>query len=136
MTDRLEQAATEGRATRQRVQGEKSDALMGALDSIDPRLSAWSDSFVFGQVWADSHLDHEEQVLVAISALATGGHVAQLRSYLHGAQQAGIDPDKIQDALMMIVVYAGFPAALMALDEWRKVRDSHTEPTAESGKEH
>jgi 4-carboxymuconolactone decarboxylase len=133
MTDRLEQFIAEGRATRQRAQGEKSDALMAALDSIDPRLSAWSDSFVFGQVWADSNLEFEEQVLVAISALATGGHVAQLRSYLHGALQAGIDPDKLQDTLVMIVVYAGFPTALMALDEWRKVRDSHAGRSVKSG---
>ena len=64
---------------------------------------------------------------------ATGGHVAQLRSYLHGALQAGIDPDKLQDTLVMIVVYAGFPTALMALDEWRKVRDSHAGRSVKSG---
>ena len=132
MADRLEQIVEEGRARRERVQGEKADGLLAAMEAIEPRIATWSDSFVFGQVWADSHLDFEEQMLVAITALAAQGHTAQLRSYLHGAVQAGVDGDKIQDALAMMVVYSGFPAALMALDEWRKVRESHARRNAES----
>ena len=64
-------------------------------------------------------------MLVAITALAANGHALQLRSYFHGALQAGIDPDKIQDALVMMVVYAGFPGTLTVLAEWRAVRESH-----------
>ena len=77
-------------------------------------------------------MSFEEQMLVAVSALAAGGNILQLRSYLHGAVQAGIDPDKLQDALVMMVVYAGFPGALMALEEWRKVRESHARRNADS----
>ena len=68
---------------------------------------------------------------MAIAALAAQGHTAQLRTYLHGAIQAGIDPDKIQDVLVMMVVYSGFPSALMSLDEWRKVRQSYPSDTDE-----
>ena len=125
MADRLTEIAAAGRARRERAQGEKADGLMAALEAIDPRLAEWSDSFVFGQVWADSHLSFEEQMLVALTALGSTGQVMQLRSYLHGALQAGLDPDKIQDALVMLVVYSGFPNALTVLAEWRSVRDSH-----------
>jgi len=125
MADRLTEIAAAGRARREMAQGEKADGLMAALSAIDPRLAEWSDSFVFGQVWADSHLSFEEQMLVALTALGAKGQVMQLRSYLHGALQAGLDPDKIQDALVMLVVYSGFPNALNVLAEWRSVRDSH-----------
>ena len=125
MADRLTEIAAAGRARRELAQGEKAGGLLAALEAIDPRLAEWSDSFVFGQVWADSHLSFEEQMLVAVTALGAKGQVMQLRSYLHGALQAGLDPDKIQDALVMLVVYSGFPDALNVLAEWRSVRTSH-----------
>ena len=133
MADRLTEIAAAGRARRERAQGEKADGLMAALEAIDPRLAEWSDSFVFGQVWADSHLSFEEQMLVALTALGARGQVMQLRSYLHGALQAGLDPDKIQDALVMLVVYSGFPNALNVLAEWRSVRSSYERRVAEAG---
>lgn len=130
MADRLTEIAAAGRARRESAQGEKAEGLMAAVRAIDPRLAEWSDSFVFGQVWADSHLSFEEQMLVALTALGSTGQVMQLRSYLHGALQAGLDPDKIQDALVMLVVYSGFPNALTVLAEWRSVRSSHERRTA------
>ena len=138
MADRLDEIAAAGRARRERAQGEKAEGLMAALGAIDPRLAEWSDSFVFGQVWADSHLSFDEQMLVALTALGTSGQTLQLRSYLHGALQAGMDPDKIQDALVMLVVYSGFPNALTVLAEWRAVRNSHErrEAAAEEAGEH
>ena len=130
MADRLDEIAAAGRARRERAQGEKAEGLMAALGAIDPRLAEWSDSFVFGQVWDDSHLSFDEQMLVALSALGANGNLLQLRSYLYGALQAGMDPDKIQDALVMLVVYSGFPNALTVLAEWHSVRNSHERRTA------
>ena len=132
MADRLTEIAAAGRARREMAQGEKAGGLLAALEAIDPRLAEWSDSFVFGQVWADSHLSFEEQMLVALTALGAKGQVMQLRSYLHGALQSGLDPDKIQDALVMLVVYSGFPNALNVLAEWRSVRSSHERRVAEA----
>jgi len=60
-------------------------------------------------------------MLVAITALAATEHPAQLRNYLHGALQAGISARKINEALLMMVVYAGFPTALSALVVWKDV---------------
>ena len=132
MADRLTEIAAAGRVRREAAQGEKADGLMAAVKAIDPRLAEWSDSFVFGQVWADSLLSFEEQMLVALTALGSTGQVMQLRSYLHGALQAGLDPDKIQDALVMLVVYTGFPNALTVLAEWRSVRSTHERRAAEA----
>jgi len=55
-------------------------------------------------------------VVVALIALATQGHHAQLKNYLHGALQDGIPEAKLRQALTMLVVYAGFPVAIQALD--------------------
>jgi 4-carboxymuconolactone decarboxylase len=63
-------------------------------------------------------------MLVAITALAATGNADQMRNYLWGALQAGIAARKIHEALLMLVVYTGFPRALNALHVWRSVFDA------------
>ena len=113
---------TAAKERRQRAQGAKSEALQRDLDLLDSQVASWADSFVFGEVWGRSGISHEERMLVAITSLATQGRTAQLRNYLFGAVQDGISTEKVQEALVMLVVYAGFPTALVALNEWREVR--------------
>ena len=114
-----------GRAIRERAQGRKAAQLEALLGALDPELPGYADEFIFGGVWARPGLGHEERMLVAIAVLAAGGHEGQLRNYLYGALQDGIDPVKVQEALVMTCVYAGFPAALSALHLWREVLRAH-----------
>lgn len=120
-------------ARRQRAQGRKAEQLQADLQGLDPGVAEWADSFVFGQVWGRPGISHEERMLVAISSLASLGRTAQLRNYLFGAVQDGIPAEKIQEALAMLVVYAGFPVALAALTEWRAVLGSSRRHAEVSG---
>ena len=104
-----------GQERRERAQGAKADALQSALRELDGRLADWADDFVFGQVWDAPGISADEQMLVAITALATAGRTRQLCNYLHGALQAGIPEERLRSALRMLVVYAGFPVAIDAL---------------------
>lgn len=113
--------ASEGARRRRRAQGVAADKLDGLLRDIDPGVAGWADDFVFGQVWGRPGLTQDERMLVAVSALAAGGHHGHLRNYLHGALQAGVPPRKLHETLVMLVVYCGFPGTVTALHEWRKV---------------
>ena len=115
-------SASTGDSLRARAQGSRSVQLAEALAALDPDLLAWADGFIFGEVWAGEELAFEDRMLVAIVALATGGHLVQLRNYLHGALQAGIDPNRIHEALKMLVVYAGFPTAIAGMAVFQEVR--------------
>jgi 4-carboxymuconolactone decarboxylase len=114
-----------GAEIRARAQGAKAEALGAALERLDPQMREWADGFIFGDVWARDGLAFEERMLVAIALLGGSGQIAQLRNYLHGALQDGIPAEKVQETLVMTAVYAGFPAALDALDCWRAVQESH-----------
>lgn len=114
-----------GAALRARAQGARTQALGDALASLDPELLEWADEFIFGSVWSRAGLGFEDRMLVAITALATQRATPQLRNYLHGALQDGIDPDRIREALLMLVVYVGFPTALEALVVFREVVAAH-----------
>lgn len=106
---------TAGRALRARAQGRHTDKLGDALAALDPDLLDYADGFIFGSVWAGADLAFEDRMLVAITALAATGQDAQLGNYLHGALQDGMAPDRIREALKMLVVYVGFPTAITAL---------------------
>lgn len=110
-----EPRARQGAARRQRAQGAKHAALQASLVGIDPAVAEWSDGFVFGSVWAGDDLEWREQMLVAITALAAGGHHTQLRNYLHGALQGGVSEASLRQAIRMLTVYAGFPVGIQGL---------------------
>jgi 4-carboxymuconolactone decarboxylase len=105
-----------GRALRARAQGRHTDKLGEALGVLDPDLLRYADGFIFGSVWSEHpDLPFPDRMLVAITALAATGQTTQLGNYLHGALQDGIPPARIKEALKMLVVYIGFPAAISAL---------------------
>jgi 4-carboxymuconolactone decarboxylase len=110
-----------GRKLRARAQGAHSEKLGEALGALDPDLLEYADSFIFGSVWNRSELAFEDRMLVAITALASIGNTQQLNAYLHGALQDGIAPERIREALKMLVVYVGFPTAIGALAVFDKV---------------
>jgi len=122
-----------GEELRARAQGVRADALGQALADLDPELLEWADEFIFGTVWSRPGLAFEDRMLVAITALASQGATTQLRNYLHGALQDGMDPDRIREALVMLVVYVGFPTALNALVVYKEVLDAHERPLAKAG---
>jgi 4-carboxymuconolactone decarboxylase len=110
-----------GSERRIRAQGARHETLLAALTNADPDLAKWADGFIFDEVWGRDGLEFEDRMLVAIVALAAINRPAQLRNYLHGALQDGMSPCRIHEALMMLVVYVGFPTALEAIGVWRDV---------------
>jgi 4-carboxymuconolactone decarboxylase len=121
----IRNGAPSGDELRARAQGARSDALGQALADLDPELLEWADEFIFGRVWSRPGLAFEDRMLVAITALASQGATTQLRNYLHGALQDGMDPGCIREALVMLVVYVGFPTALAAVVVYKEVLDAH-----------
>lgn len=118
------QEDSSGTRRRRAMQGPKSEQLMSAVAARDPQLATWVDEFVFGQVWDREGLNESDRMLVAIAALGSLGRYNQLRTYLFGALHAGESARRIHETLVMLTVYAGFPATLDALEVWQQVLDS------------
>jgi len=114
----MSEAGTERRG---RAQGVKSPKFTDAMLDLDPQLVELTDGFVFDDIWGRDGISFEERMLVAITALAATEHPNQLRIYLHGALQDGVPARKIHEALLMMLVYVGFPTALTALVTWKEV---------------
>lgn len=111
----------DGAKVRRDVQGPKSDLLQDGVKALDSDLADWVDGFVFGAVWGRDGLSQEDRTIVAISVLAASRNHDQLEAYLFGALHKGVSARKIQEVLVMLTVYSGFPVAIQALTVFRSV---------------
>lgn len=106
--------AAAGRKRRERAQGPRAEALQDLVRSYDEELPDIIDEVVFGRLWDRPSLTHEEQMLIAITALVMRDNQAQLRNYLFGALQDNISVHKIRDLIIMTSVYGGMPVTINA----------------------
>jgi len=116
--------AAEGRRRRERAQGPKAEALQEIVRSYDEELPDIIDEVVFGRLWNRPSLTHEEQMLIAITALVMRDNQTQLRNYLYGALQDNISVHKIRDLIIMAAVYGGMPVTINARQLLAEVVDS------------
>lgn len=112
MTDRFET----GLALLRMVEGTEQPSIMTALHDIAPDLARLVVEFGYGDVYARPGLSMRHRQLATIGALAALGHAQrQLKFHVAGALNVGCSPVEIVEAMMHIVVYAGFPAGLNGL---------------------
>jgi 4-carboxymuconolactone decarboxylase len=106
--------AAAGRRRRERAQGPRAEDLQQLARSYDEELPQLIDEVIFGRLWDRPSLSHEEQMLIAITALVMRDNQAQLRNYLFGALQDDISVHKIRDLIIMASVYGGMPVTINA----------------------
>ncbi len=72
--------------------------------------------FAFGSVWArEERLTRRERSLIVISALTALRATGELRAHLGVGLTNGLTREEIEETLVQLVPYAGFPAVMHAL---------------------
>src|SRR6266568_3272261 len=111
-----------GMAILQQVGGADYDAPIRALQDIAPALGRFTVEFGYGDVLSGPALGLKPRQLCTVAALAALGNAApQLRYHIHGARNVGWSPGEIVEVLILVTVYAGFPAALNGISAAREV---------------
>ena len=93
------------------------------LGDTAPELVRLTDEVLFGQVWADSGLSQRDRSLVTVAALVSLGRTEQLRSHLRRAMDNGLSKDELVTAMTHLAFYAGWPAAMTAVTELKKITE-------------
>ena len=96
-------------------------------------LAQWSVAFEYGEIFARPGLDERTRQLAIVIMLATAGNrPVQLTRHIEAALRAGLSRSELTEALMQLVVYAGFPTALNAISTATAVfeREAQTAATA------
>lgn len=111
-----------GRKMLKRIHGDHGLATIDAMKDIAPDLVKLIYEFPFGRIYPRPALDVKSRQLATLAALvALANARPQLKAHLHGALNVGWTRKQIVEVIMQLTIYAGFPAALNALQAAREV---------------
>ena len=82
---------------------------------LSPDFEKYVVEFLSGEVWARPRLSRKIKSLCTIAALAALGRNRALELNIQMARNNGASREEIQETLLQIAPYAGFPAAWEAL---------------------
>ena len=99
--------------------GDIADAPLPAGDDLPDVLTTW----LFGYLLKErTQLDVKTKVLLIIAMATAGNQEDMLRRWIPAARKAGCDRTEVQETMVTLLVYAGWPASRRALEvlacEW------------------
>jgi len=104
------------------VDGEAGTKVIESLKDIAPDLGRYTIEFPFGDIYSRPGLDLRSREIAVVAALCALGNAApQLRVHINGALNVGVTRDEVVEIIMMMAVYAGFPAALNGMAAAKEV---------------
>lgn len=87
-----------------------------SLALVAPKLAELTQDVLFNDIWQRDTLSPRERSLITLAALAASGRVRQLPWHIQFAQQNGLTREEIVEAFTHLAFYAGWPAAVSALE--------------------
>jgi 4-carboxymuconolactone decarboxylase len=88
---------------------------------------------LFGDVWSRPNLEITERSLITLSALIVLGRENELKIHIRGARNLGIPRAKIEEVMIHLAHYGGWPVAVSgfrALEEVWSVMDAEVTKSA------
>jgi 4-carboxymuconolactone decarboxylase len=92
-----------------------------SFGDIAPHLAEITDKVLFGEVWADAALSPRDRSLVTITSLISLYRTNEMPFHFKRALDNGVTREEIVGAMTHLAFYAGWPAAMTALQIARKV---------------
>ena len=114
------------------IKGAGAEASLERLKSLNPDLAKFAMEFPFGDIYSRPELDVKSREIATIAALsALGNAPKQLRVHIECALNTGVKRQEIIEIILQMAVYAGFPAAINAMQTVHEVFDEldKNEPT-------
>ena len=95
------------------MDGEAGEKVIAGLKDIAPDLGRYTIEFPFGDIYSRPGLDLRSREIAVVAALTALGNAApQLKVHINGALNVGVTREEVVEIIIMMAVYAGFPAAL------------------------
>jgi 4-carboxymuconolactone decarboxylase len=77
--------------------------------------------YAFGDVWTRPALSRRDRSFIVISVLAALNMTHELEIHLQGARNHGVTPGEIEEMLLTLAIYGGFPRAIDGMRIAKKV---------------
>jgi 4-carboxymuconolactone decarboxylase len=95
-----------------------------AVYDVAPGLGHFTDDVLFGDVWLRPQLAPRDRSLVTVAALVSTGKAAQIGGHVGRALDNGVTPQEIGELITHLAFYSGWPNAISAVAEIKKVFDA------------
>ncbi|MFC4564811.1 carboxymuconolactone decarboxylase family protein [Nocardiopsis mangrovi] len=100
------------------------------LAGLAPKLVQLTDDVLFGDVWERPELSPRDRSLVTVATLAALHRTEQLGFHLKLALDNGLTVEELAEAITHLAFYAGWPAAMTAVNQLHGIVDAADPPTA------
>ena len=77
-------------------------------------LGSFAVDHVLGNLWSRPQLSRRDRSMIVVAFLAAQGAVEELRSHVRGALNHGVTRAEVQEIVLQVAGYAGFPMAMQA----------------------
>ncbi len=104
------------------VDGEAGEKVINELEKKSPELAKYIVEFVFGDVYSGDALPPDRKEIAVIAALTSLGTASpQLKVHLNAALNTGNTISEIQEVILQMSVYSGFPSSINAMNLFDEV---------------
>jgi len=95
------------------IDQEAGERVLDSLNGVSPDLGRYIIEYVFGDVYSRTGLDLKTKEITVVAALTAMGNVEpQLKVHIHGALNVGCNIAELQEVILQMSGYAGFPRAI------------------------
>ena len=95
-----------------------------AFGDFSPGIVHYIDKVLFDEVRERGGLSKRDRSLVTISALTALGKMDQLQFHLGLARQNGVSDEELQEALLQLAFYTGWPNGMQATAVLKNIVES------------
>jgi 4-carboxymuconolactone decarboxylase len=100
---------------REMVGAEQADAVVARFRELHPDFERFVMEFVMGDLYAREGLDLKTRLLCTVAALTVMGRQDQLRVHIERALGAGASRRELEEVILQMCGFGGFPATWDAL---------------------
>lgn len=94
-----------------------------AVYDVAPGLGHFTDDVLFGEVWLRKELALRDRSLITVATLVSTGKTAQIPGHVRRALDNGVTPAELGELITQLAFYSGWPNAISAVAEVKKVFD-------------
>ncbi len=92
-----------------------------AFGDFAPGMVHYTDRVLFDEVWEREDLSKRDRSLVTVAALTALGKLDQLQFHLAYARKNGVTDEELQEALLQLAFYSGWPNGMGATGVLKKI---------------
>ena len=105
-----------------KIDGEAGEKVIEGLKDVSPDLARYTIEYPFADIYARPDLGLREREIGTIAALtAMGNAQTQLKVHIQAGLNVGLTKREIEEIIIQMSVYAGFPAALNGMQAAKEV---------------